>query len=37
VSVRTDLGRLVERSGACGFVAKVDLTAEGLLHLLNGC
>jgi CheY-like chemotaxis protein len=37
VSVRTEHGRLVERSGACGFVAKADLTAEGLLRLLDGC
>ena len=37
VSVRTDHGRLVERSGACGFVAKADLTAEDLLLLLGGC
>jgi CheY-like chemotaxis protein len=37
VSVRTDHGRLVERSGACGFVPKVDLTAEGLAGLLAGC
>jgi CheY-like chemotaxis protein len=35
-SVRTEHGRLVERSGACGFVAKADLTADGLLHLLAG-
>ena len=34
VSARTDYGRLVERSRACGFVAKADLTAEGLLRLL---
>jgi CheY-like chemotaxis protein len=37
VSVRTDHGRLAERSGACGFVPKADLTAEGLAHLLDGC
>jgi CheY-like chemotaxis protein len=37
VSVRTDHGRLVERSGACGFIAKADLTAEGLLELLAAC
>jgi CheY-like chemotaxis protein len=37
VSVRTDHGRLVERSGACGFLAKADLTAEGLARLLAGC
>ena len=37
VSVRTDHGRLVERSGACGFVAKADLTADGLLRVLAGC
>jgi CheY-like chemotaxis protein len=36
VSVRTDHGHLVERSGACGFVPKVDLTAEGLARLLAG-
>jgi CheY-like chemotaxis protein len=36
VSVRTDYGRLVERSGARGFVAKSDLTADGLLRLLAG-
>jgi CheY-like chemotaxis protein len=37
VSARTDHGRLVERSGACGFVAKADLTAEGLFRLLASC
>ena len=37
VSVRTDHGRLVERSGACGFVPKADLTADGLARLLDGC
>jgi DNA-binding NarL/FixJ family response regulator len=37
VSVRTDHGRLVERSGVCGFVAKADLTADGLFRLLAGC
>jgi len=37
VSVRTDHGRLVERSGACGFVPKADLTADGLAALLAGC
>jgi CheY-like chemotaxis protein len=37
VSARTDHGRLVERSGACGFVPKADLTAEGLARLLAGC
>lgn len=37
VSVRTDHGRLVERSGACGFIAKGELSAEGLLRLLAGC
>jgi two-component system nitrate/nitrite response regulator NarL len=37
VSVRTDHGRLVERSGACGFVPKADLTAEGLALLLARC
>ena len=37
VSVRTDHGRLVERSGACGFVPKADLTADGLARLLAGC
>jgi len=37
VSVRTEHGRLVERSGACGFVAKAELTADGLLRLLAGC
>jgi CheY-like chemotaxis protein len=37
VSVRTEYGRLVERSGACAFVPKADLTADGLARLLAGC
>ena len=32
-----EYGGLLERSGACGFISKPDLTSEGLLGMLAGC